>query len=960
MFSYLHQKYIGFLLLTTISILNKVEGQGTWTQKADFGGTIRSLPAAFSIGTKGYFGSGHATSGATKDFWEYDPITNVWTQKADIGGPLRSEAVGFSIGTKGYIGTGDQNTSLNFLRDFWEWDQSTNIWTQKADFGGVARWNAVGFSIGSKGYIGTGATTGAPLNDFWEYDPSTDTWTQKANFGGSARMNAVGFSVNNFGYIGTGGPFSNTHTDDFWQYNPATNTWTQKATVPGGARNYASGFSLNGKGYLGLGGQTPTATYNNDFWEYDPMTDSWSQITNFGGVPRWLASGFSIGNKGYVGTGYVAAFPNYLRDFWEYNPCGSGVTPVVNISQSPTGSVCSGTSITFTATPTNGGSSPSYQWQVNGINVGTNSPIYTTSTLSNGDIVTVIMTSSAACANPITVTSNSITVSIVQPGVASVNISASSTTICAGSSVTFTATPTNGGGTPSYQWQVNGINVGGNLPIYISSTLINNDIVRVVMTSNLGCVTGSPATSNSIIMTVVQPGVASVNISASSTTICSGTNIIFTASPTNGGSSPSYQWKVNGVNVGSNSPTYSTTTLANGDVVSVVMTSSLICAIGSPATSNTLVISVTQSVVPSVTIMASSTSICSGDAVTFDAIPINGGTSPNFQWQVNGISVGANSPQYITSGLTNGDLVTLLLTSNANCAAPTNVASNSILISVFPRVTPAVSISTSTVTICLGSTTTFLATATNGGSSPSYQWQVNGLNVGTGSPTYVSNSFLNGDVVTVLMTSNAQCVTSSSAVSTPITLTVINPSAPPTISIAPSTNNICTGDTIIFYATSTNGGTSPIYQWKFNGLNVGINNPSYFNNNLQDGDIINCQITSNASCVVPNTAISMDYRVIINPDLCPVWFYVPNAFTPNKDGLNDTFKPVLRGVVTSYAFCVYNRWGQKVYQSETPNIGWDGKVFGLETDSNVFVWTCGFKLVGKPAEYRKGVVFLIR
>ena len=41
-----------------------------------------------------------------KDFWEYDPAANAWTQKADFGGTARYCAVGFSIGSKGYIGTG--------------------------------------------------------------------------------------------------------------------------------------------------------------------------------------------------------------------------------------------------------------------------------------------------------------------------------------------------------------------------------------------------------------------------------------------------------------------------------------------------------------------------------------------------------------------------------------------------------------------------------------------------------------------------------------------------------------------------------------------------------------------------------------------------------------------------------------------------------------------------------------
>jgi hypothetical protein len=54
----------------------------------------------------------------TKDFWEYDPVTNAWTQRADFGGTGRSGAVGFSIGSKGYIGIGGDSNNA-FLNDFW-------------------------------------------------------------------------------------------------------------------------------------------------------------------------------------------------------------------------------------------------------------------------------------------------------------------------------------------------------------------------------------------------------------------------------------------------------------------------------------------------------------------------------------------------------------------------------------------------------------------------------------------------------------------------------------------------------------------------------------------------------------------------------------------------------------------------------------------------------------------------
>jgi PKD repeat protein len=85
----------------------------------------------------------------------------------------------------------------------------------------------------------------------------------------------------------------------------------------------------------------------------------------------------------------------------------------VSISASPSGTVNAGTSVTFTAIPTNGGSNPSYQWKVNGINVGSGGSTFTSSLLKNGDVVTVVMTSSEMCTSGNPATSNSITMSVL-------------------------------------------------------------------------------------------------------------------------------------------------------------------------------------------------------------------------------------------------------------------------------------------------------------------------------------------------------------------------------------------------------------------------------------------------------------------------------------------------------------------------------------------------------------------
>jgi sensor domain CHASE-containing protein len=253
------------------------------------------------------------------------------------------------------------------------------------------------------------------------------------------------------------------------------------------------------------------------------------------------------------------------------------VVPSVTISANPGNTICSGTNVTFTATPTNGGT-PSYQWKLNANNVGTNSNTYQNAGLVNGDVVSVVMTSSLACASPASATATSITMTVTATVTPSVTISANpGNTICTGTNVTFTATPTNGG-TPSYQWKLNGNNVGANTNTYSNNALANGDVVSVVMTSSLACASPTTATSTGITMTVTATVTPSVTISANpGNTICTGTNVTFTASPTNGGT-PSYQWKLNGNNVGANTNTYSNNALANGDVVSVVMTSSLACA----------------------------------------------------------------------------------------------------------------------------------------------------------------------------------------------------------------------------------------------------------------------------------------------------------------------------------------------------------------------------------------------
>jgi gliding motility-associated-like protein len=76
-----------------------------------------------------------------------------------------------------------------------------------------------------------------------------------------------------------------------------------------------------------------------------------------------------------------------------------------------------------------------------------------------------------------------------------------------------------------------------------------------------------------------------------------------------------------------------------------------------------------------------------------------------------------------------------------------------------------------------------------------------------------------------------------------------------------------------------------------------------------------------------------------------VLFYVPNSFTPNNDGKNDEFIPVLTSGYkrsTGYDFRVYNGWGEEVFYSDTPGVGWDGTYFNNPVQNGTYIWYVKF------------------
>ncbi|MBS7787485.1 choice-of-anchor D domain-containing protein [Flavobacterium sp. CYK-55] len=397
------------------------------------------------------------------------------------------------------------------------------------------------------------------------------------------------------------------------------------------------------------------------------------------------------------------------------------VVASVSISASAT-TICGGTSVTFTATPTNGGATPTYQWRVNGSSVGTNSTTYTSTTLANGDVVTCVMTATpVTCLAGSPATSNAITMSVTTPLAASVVISTASTSVCAGNTITFTATPTNGGATPTYQWKVNGSNVGTNSATYSTGSLANGNIVTCVMTSSLTCVTGSPATSNALTMTVNPYATASVSITATATTICSGTSVTFTATPTNGGSTPSYQWTLNGTNVGTNSTTYTSSTLTHGDQVICIMTSSISsCLLGSPASSNTVTMTVNNT--PSITGTTPGARTGTG-TVVLGATSSGGGTVFWYSTSSGGGAIGSGN-SFTTPSISTTTTYYAVAVSGAGCASSPRTA---VVATVYA---PEMDVQGNLVSIADGDTTPAVADWTNFNGASTRTFTI--FNTGTG------------------------------------------------------------------------------------------------------------------------------------------------------------------------------------------------------------------------------------
>jgi hypothetical protein len=175
--------------------------------------------------------------------------------------------------------------------------------------------------------------------------------------------------------------------------------------------------------------------------------------------------------------------------------------------------------------------------------------------------------------------------------------------------------------------------------------------------------------------------VPSVAISTASITVCRNDVVSFKANPIHGGDQPVYQWQVNGVNAGSNSDSFSISTLNSNDKVSVKLVSNAQCIQANTATSNVITMSVSNSLTPAVSI-SGTTTVMQGHSTLITANPSGTGSGPVYQWQDSTAThswqpvPGAQGNTLNYTPASSGDKLRCVIKTSASCATIDSAISN--------------------------------------------------------------------------------------------------------------------------------------------------------------------------------------------------------------------------------------------------------------------------------------------
>jgi gliding motility-associated-like protein len=304
----------------------------------------------------------------------------------------------------------------------------------------------------------------------------------------------------------------------------------------------------------------------------------------------------------------------------------------------------------------------------------------------------------------------------------------------------------------------------------------------VTLTGGCGVITATGTITVAITLPV------SVSITADANPVCAGTTVTFTAIPTNGGTTPAYQWYNGATAVGTNSPTYSYIP-ANGDVITVVLTSNEICQTGGPASSNMITMAVNS--LPTVTTSQVNVSCFGGSTGTATAIPAGGTGVYTYSWNTIPVQTSITA-----TSLAAGTYI-VTVSDGSGCTAAASV----IITQPATALTGAIA-SQSDVTTPGGNDGS-VTVAGSGGISP-YQYKL-------GAGAYQAS----GTFGTLSAGSYTITVQDINLCTFDVTVTIIQPSFTLSGSISSQTNVACFGNPTGSVTVAGSGGIAP-YEYSLN------------------------------------------------------------------------------------------------------------------------------------------------
>lgn len=555
----------------------------------------------------------------------------------------------------------------------------------------------------------------------------------------------------------------------------------------------------------------------------------------------------------------------------------------VNVSALTT-TICSGTSTTLTAT-----GAPSYSW----------TPAATLNT-SSGSVVTAsptgITTYTVTGINGACNDTAMIVINVDTP--VSLSVSPANSTICAGSTLSLTAT-----GATSYSWSpATGLNVttGANVNANPNSTQ-----TYTINGANGVC------TGIAIAIVNVDPAI-SVNVTASGNTICQGSSTNLTAT-----GAANYSWTPSATLSSSIGSSVVATPTA-GPITYIVTGTSGVCV-------NSDSVTITVNPIPVVSVNNPASNICAGGSVTIIA---NGATT--YAWTPStGLNVTSGST-VISSTAAN---VTYVVTGTLNgCSSNTTAVVN-----VNP--VPLASFVNNTDTVCLGSCFNFndSSTVASPGVVSSWNWTFGDGT--TGSSNSVTHCFATaGNYAVTLNVGTSNCASSNSATH----VLVVNNSATASFAIDPSDTVHEPGAVIIVNNTSTNANG---YSWDFdNGAVSNVFSPASQTYPDEGNFVITLIAFGNNGC---NDTAKTNIKV--KKEIPKV---IPNVFSPNGDNKNEQF--IISGYEIS-SLQIFNRWGQVIYKTSA-NV-WDGNTqSGSAAVDGVYFYIVVFS----DGDKKEGYVSLVR